>query len=789
MEDKLKILVVDEDVVDGQRVRYALLATGGRVELSEASNMETAIARLQQQPFDCVFLDDCLPDGDGLTLVRQVRSLGLKVPLIVLTGEGDEEIAVELMKAGASDYISFEKVSPQTLARSMTNAIRIYRAETEAAHASNRLKESEERYRLVLEGSNDAIWDWDITKNQVYWNHRIEEIIGQSATQLGLSGNEFSLIVEKFFELLHPEDRKKLKEAINAHLCHNAEFNLEFRLRHSSGEYRYCMTRGKVQRDAFGKPVRMAGVISDITPAKQVEEELRSRLEQLENIHQINARLYQDSQEASDNLRRAVLILGEQQQQLRTLQRLNNLLNQHLANLPELLQVMAQSVCDAIEAAQFCFIVLNNPAGDREASPKQNREASGTENGMVLAVTAGIGTERLRLEEDGWLNQVVSTVGDFKSSDTQDMLNSQCSMLRNYLPASVCTVAINSPQGGCLGVLGIGNWQDGEAFDEEDRHLLVAVGEQAAIAINNARLIKTLEEREERLAYQNEILANQNRELENQRQQIQMQNLQLMEAARLKSQFLATMSHELRTPMNAVIGFSQLLLHSSARSRSSGESLTQSKAQPLTPDQENMVQRILDNGKHLLSLIDDILDLSKIESGRMDLAPEAVNLETVLTNAVEEFRGRAQEKNLDLQVDMGLSNPVVVNDSVRLRQILVNLLSNAIKFTPSGFVRVEVSETSPHKIAIAVKDSGIGIAQENLDRIFETFRQVDQSLSKKYYGTGLGLAIIKSLVQMMNGQITVQSVLGEGSTFKIEIPREIPVSAVRKTKTAKRILR
>jgi PAS domain S-box-containing protein len=769
MEEKLKILLVDAG-----GVRCALIAAGARVEVSETADSKKAIAVLQQQPFDCVFLNYRLPDGDGLTLVRQVRSLGLKVPLIVLTHEEDEEIAMELMKAGASDYIDFEQVSAQTLVRIMNNAIRIYRAETLAAIAFNQIQESEERYRLVLEGSNDGIWDWDITKNQVYCNHRIEEIIGQSVTELGKSANDFNTIVKKFFDLLHPEDRKKLKDAVRAHLCHNAEFNLELRLRHSSGEYRYCMMRGKAQRDAFGKPVRMAGALGDITVAKQVEEELRSRLEQLEKIHQINARLYLDSQEASNNLRRAVLILGEQQQQLRTLQRLSNLINQHLANLPELLQVMAQSVCDAIAAAQFCFIVLNNQTCVGEAATQ--------ENCMVLTVTAGIGTERLRLDEDGWLKQVVSTVGDFKSA-RKEMLNTQCPMLRAYLPASVCTVAINSPQGGCLGVLGIGNWEDGEAFDEEDRHLLVAVGEQAAIAINNARLIKTLEEREERLANQNEVLANQNRELENQRQQIQMQNLQLMEAARLKSQFLATMSHELRTPMNAVIGFSQLLLHSSSRSR------TQSKGQPLTLEQENMVQRILDNGKHLLSLIDDILDLSKIESGRLELLPEPVNLEVLLTNAVEEFRSHAQEKHLDLNLDISLNNPIAINDSVRLRQIIVNLLSNAVKFTPSGFVRVQASEPSPNKIAIVVQDSGIGIAQENLDRIFETFRQVDQSLAKKYYGTGLGLAIIKSLVQMMNGKITVQSVLGEGSTFTIEIPREVPLSGGRKIKTTKRILR
>ena len=772
MKTKIKILVVDEDVVDAGVVCQALNNAGEQVEMSQASNRESAVALLQQQPFDCIFLDDALLEVDGLTLVQQLRAQGINIPLIVLTNQPDEEMAFALMKAGAHDYLSKDK-SAQILARCALNAIRIYRAETEAAQANSLVQESEERYRLILEGSNDAIWDWDISKNQIYWNHRIEEIIGQSAAELGLYGNQFDRSVEKFFELIHPDDKKKLKDGISAHLCHNAEFNLEFRLRHSSGEYRYCITRGKAQRDSFGNPLRMAGIISDITPTKQVEEELRSRVEQLENIHKINGRLYRESQEASDNLRRAILILGEQQQQLRILQRLNNLLNQHLANLPELLQVMAESVCDAIGGAQFCFIVLNNPTGVRKASRLENR--------MVLKVTAGIGTDRLRLDDKEWLDRVIAAERDNSTGvDEQSRLEESSDW---QLPAAISTVAINSPEGGLLGVLAIGNWEDEEAFDEEDRYLLVAVGEQAAIAIHNAKMINTLEEREERLAYQNDILANQNRELENQRQQIQMQNLQLMEAARLKSQFLATMSHELRTPMNAVIGFSQLLLHSSTRSR------TQSKGQPLTLDQENMVQRILDNGKHLLSLIDDILDLSKIESGRMDLSPEPLNLATLLTNVTDEFRSLAGEKNLDLQLDLRLNNPVVVNDSVRLRQTLVNLLSNAIKFTSSGFIRVEVFEPSPDKIAISVKDSGIGIAKENLERIFETFRQVDQSLSKKYYGTGLGLAIIKSLVQMMNGKITVQSSLGEGSTFTLEIPREIVVLSARKGGTAKKILR
>jgi signal transduction histidine kinase len=370
-----------------------------------------------------------------------------------------------------------------------------------------------------------------------------------------------------------------------------------------------------------------------------------------------NGQLYRETQEATENLRQAILILGEQQQQLRTLQQLTNLLNQRLTNLPGLLREMVGAVAGAIPGAQFCFIMLNNPQC----------------NGLVLTVTAGLGTEKLRLEdafcpEEGLLSQV------FLTGESQLIQGSDCASQKlEEVPAAIYAVAIESVQAGRLGILAIGNWEDTSAFDDEDRNLLVAVGEQAAIAIDNARMIKALEEQEARLEDQNEMLAQQNQELESQRQQVQLQNLQLLEAARLKSQFLATMSHELRTPMNAVIGFSQLLLRQ--------------RQNPLTPQQVDMLERILNNGKHLLTLINEILDLSKIEAGRLDLKLETFNLATLVSATTEELRSLADEKHLTLQVHADLQNPNVINDSVRMRQVLVNLLSNAIKFTETGSVQ------------------------------------------------------------------------------------------------------
>jgi len=399
MEETLRILVVDDDEVDRMAVRRALIQAGIKMELSEAGNGHEALLALKNAAYDCVFLDYRLPDQDGLSLIHRVHTSEIKVPLVVLTAQGDEQIAVELMKAGATDYLSKSRVSSETLAQVLRNAMRVYRAEMQANLALQQLRESHEQL---------------IRKNQ---------------------------------------------------------------------------------------------------------------------------------------------------------------------------------------------------------------------------------------------------------------------------------------------------------------------------------------------------------ELEKQRQQIQLQNFKLIEASRLKTQFLATMSHELRTPMNAIIGFSQILLRP--------------KFGQLTHQQTDMVERILNNSKHLLMLLNEVLDFSKLEAGRLELKNELFDLTTVVNAAVAEMQSLAEAKKLSLQSQIDLANPWVFNDSVRVRQILLNLISNAIKFTETGNIWVEVTELPENRVAIAIRDTGIGIAPKDFQHIFEAFRQVDQSLTRKYPGTGLGLAIVDSLVRMMSGKIFIESQLGVGSMFKVELPRQI----------------
>ncbi len=260
--------------------------------------------------------------------------------------------------------------------------------------------------------------------------------------------------------------------------------------------------------------------------------------------------------------------------------------------------------------------------------------------------------------------------------------------------------------------------------------------------------------------------------IEEQLQDIQLQNLELIESDRLKEQFIATMSHELRTPLTAILGFSNLLMRQFHQHFSS--------------QHLGLIERIFENGRHLLALIEDILDFSKLQANQVELQLESFDLVELVLNCVEEFRSLAERKNIKLDVQLETSSLTIINDRDRMRQILVNLISNAIKFTDTGSVSVQVrfaqsttAEQTPRqdRVSIAVRDTGIGIAEADLGSIFQEFRQVNQTTTRRHGGTGLGLAITQALTRLMSGKITVQSELGIGSTFLVEIPGRVSLQA------------
>ena len=265
-------------------------------------------------------------------------------------------------------------------------------------------------------------------------------------------------------------------------------------------------------------------------------------------------------------------------------------------------------------------------------------------------------------------------------------------------------------------------------FDAREIELVESFARQAAIAIENVRLFNEIQEK----------------------------SAQLEVANRHKSEFLANMSHELRTPLNAVIGFSDVLIQ-----RMFGE---------LNEQQADYLEDIRSSGTHLLSLINDILDLSKIEAGRMELELAPFSLVAALNNAVTLVRERAQGHGIKLELDVAPALDTVVADERKLKQVVVNLLANAVKFTPDGgTVRLHAERDNGH-VRLAVHDTGIGVAPEDQERIFEEFQQAGHQTERSREGTGLGLALSKRMVELHGGTISLESEPGKGSTFTVALP-------------------
>jgi signal transduction histidine kinase len=361
-----------------------------------------------------------------------------------------------------------------------------------------------------------------------------------------------------------------------------------------------------------------------------------------------------------------------------------------------------------------------------EATQEFNLRAS---HRMEPEAVEGLRAARIKLGE-GATGQAAMTRQPVQIPDTSELRERAVSRVRPLLNRlgyrSLLTVPILREQQ-IMGGLTVWRRQVGE-FEPEVVNLLQTFATQSALAIQNARLF---------------------REIEDKSRQIEAAN-------RHKSEFLANMSHELRTPLNAIIGFSEVL-----GERMFGE---------LNEKQAEYTDDILTSGRHLLSLINEILDLSKVEAGRMELELAKFDLPLAIDNARTFVRERATKHgiNLDVTVDERLGD--YVGDERKIKQILLNLLSNAVKFTPEGGRIGIKARQADGSVEISVSDTGIGISPEDQAKIFEEFRQVGTDYAHKTEGTGLGLTLAKKFVELHGGKIWVQSELGKGSTFTFTLP-------------------
>jgi PAS domain S-box-containing protein len=253
----------------------------------------------------------------------------------------------------------------------------------------------------------------------------------------------------------------------------------------------------------------------------------------------------------------------------------------------------------------------------------------------------------------------------------------------------------------------------------------------------------------------------QNEELRRANQEMQVSRDLALNASRLKSQFLANMSHELRTPLNSIIGYTQFVLDD--------------KDRPLDADQREDLGRVLRSARHLLDLINGVLDLARIESGRESVSISRFSVRDLMDSVIDAVTPMAKGKGLELECTVESGIPDLQTDEKKLRQILLNLIANALKFTERGGVHIDCRHDA-HRLTVVVRDTGVGIPPEHLDEIFSEFHQVDPSIHKQYGGTGLGLAIVRRLVELLKGAIDVQSTIGVGSTFSLVVPLTLALS-------------
>jgi signal transduction histidine kinase len=284
--------------------------------------------------------------------------------------------------------------------------------------------------------------------------------------------------------------------------------------------------------------------------------------------------------------------------------------------------------------------------------------------------------------------------------------------------------------------------------------------EKARLEESQKAMLNILED----AAQETERLEQMQRAVLNILEDLDIEKRRAQDANRMKSDFLANMSHELRTPLNAVIGFTKLMLHG--------------KVGPVAPNHREFLRDILSSSNHLLQLINDVLDLAKVEAGKMEFHPEPIELGRLVNEVRDSLHPVASAKHIAIEttIDPGCESLYV--DPAKLKQVLYNYLSNALKFTgDSGRVQVRARPEAPRTLHIEVEDSGIGIRADDVELLFSEFKQLDSSAGKRYQGTGLGLALTRRIVEAQGGTVGVTSTFGQGSVFHAVLPRAIVESA------------
>ena len=702
-------------------------------------------------------------------------------------------------------------------------------ANAEAARASTAeesLRVNQERFNLVLQGANDGIWDWDLQTDRVFYSNRFKEL-------LGYEKGEFDVWLSALADVLHPDDFDMTWRAIERHFQDREPYHIEHRLKTKSGEYRWYLERGQAVWDQNGVPIRMAGSIKDITQRKSTEARDRVRTRVLEllaagaDLSDVLDPLVGSVESENSRLRCSILFLDKDGKRL--FNGVSPTLPDYFNSAIEGLEVgIGMGACGTAASLGQRVIVEDisaHPYWERFRELAERAEIAscwsepirgmsgkilgtlaiyGTDVGApceaditlieVAANLAGIAIERKQVDaalsesEERWkfaLEGAGDAVWDWNiqsgrvvfSRRWSEMLGLDEHLLEGTLEEWRSRILPEDLQ---RVMASMQDYLDGKSISYTNEHRMVCSDNSVKWILSRGMIVscdssgaalrmigthsditdrKRMEEDMRRYLQQVEAsrdrITDQSIQLIRQSEELAKAKDQAEAAARAKSEFLANMSHELRTPLTAILGYADLLYDEGSQGGVHRET----------------VEIIHSNGRHLQELIDDILDFSKIEANRMTLDRSPVSPRQLVEDVLRLMRLRAREKGLTLDAEFCLPLPDrIMIDALRVRQILVNLLGNAIKFTGQGSIKVAVRyDATIQQQTITVTDTGIGIEQDHLHRLFAPFSQADSSMTRRFGGTGLGLSISKHLAQMLGGDIAATSEFGVGSTFTLTI--------------------
>jgi PAS domain S-box-containing protein len=590
----------------------------------------------------------------------------------------------------------------------VTGVVEFVRDITERIKARDELASQRQRLSNIIQATDAGTWEWNVQTGEVIFNERWARIVGYSLDELSPTN------IDTWMKLAHDDDLEKSSQLLKEHFRGERDYyECEARMRHKDGSYRWVLDRGKVVSWAKdGSPLWMFGTHHDITERKQHEAEIEKLNEELTHL--------------ADALRRSNMKLSRAKSQS----------EENEALLMAALENSQAGIAIAeVPSGKLKFV---NQAGLMIRNKNYDELAEGVDaeeyvNSWQILHFDGTPYEKdeVPLARAVLYGETVSKEFIVRRDDNEDRY-----VLANAAP-------VTGKEGRQIAAIVV-------FLDITDRKMT-----QFALQ----RRHEELQTAEEELKASNEELFDINQRLEDQKKDLEEAKEKAEESDRLKSAFLANMSHEIRTPMNGIMGFSQLL----------------SQKDYPREKQQKFLGIIHQRTSHLLRIINDIVDLSKIEASQMKLEYQQYSLNEACRDLQKHYQDQVNkdpEKQLQIKVHPGLDyqDSWIYSDPTRFRQIMDNLLSNAIKFTCRGVVEFGYRLTDENTLLFYVKDTGIGIAPNDQARIFDRFSQASEGTSRTHEGTGLGLTISRNLVDLLGGQMWVESQKDQGSVFYFTLP-------------------